>query len=92
MRSNLLHEYFACPSRFYFLALQGLQPDLGQLSQHVVLDELADAARAGFVGTALRHDVGQCAGGELQKHAVLLLHARHHFLQLQTNNRLQQPG
>ena len=28
---NLLHEYFACPSRFYFLALQGLAPGLSRI-------------------------------------------------------------
>lgn len=38
---NLLHEYFACPSRFYFFALQGLAPGLsriqGKLAEVVVL-------------------------------------------------------
>jgi len=38
---NLLHEYFACPSRFYFFALQGLAPGLsriqGQEAEVVVL-------------------------------------------------------
>jgi type VI secretion system protein ImpG len=28
---NLLHEYFACPSRFYFFALQGLAPGLSRI-------------------------------------------------------------
>lgn len=28
---NLLHEYFACPSRFYFFALQGLAEGLSRL-------------------------------------------------------------
>jgi type VI secretion system protein ImpG len=38
---NLLHEYFACPSRFYFFALQGLAPGLsriqGKVAEVVVL-------------------------------------------------------
>lgn len=38
---NLLHEYFACPTRFYFFALQGLAPGLsrieGQEAEIVVL-------------------------------------------------------
>jgi type VI secretion system protein ImpG len=38
---NLLHEYFACPSRFYFFALEGLAPGLsriqGKLAEVVVL-------------------------------------------------------
>lgn len=38
---NLLHEYFACPSRFYFFALQGLGPGLsrvqGKVAEVVVL-------------------------------------------------------
>jgi type VI secretion system protein ImpG len=29
---NLLHEYFACPSRFYFLTLQGLAPGLSRIA------------------------------------------------------------
>ncbi|BDT67983.1 hypothetical protein os1_21640 [Comamonadaceae bacterium OS-1] len=28
---NLLHEYFACPSRFYFFALQNLAPGLSKI-------------------------------------------------------------
>jgi type VI secretion system protein ImpG len=28
---NLLHEYFACPSRFYFFALQNLAPGLSRI-------------------------------------------------------------
>lgn len=28
---NLLHEYFACPSRFYFLALRELAPGLSRI-------------------------------------------------------------
>ena len=28
---NLLHEYFACPSRFYFFALQNLAPGLARI-------------------------------------------------------------
>ena len=28
---NLLHEYFACPSRFYFFALHGLAPGLSRI-------------------------------------------------------------
>lgn len=28
---NLLHEYFACPARFYFFALTGLQEGLGRI-------------------------------------------------------------
>ena len=54
---NLLHEYFACPSRFYFFALQGLAPGLsrieGQEAEVVVLlsrttshlDSVTDAAQ-----------------------------------------------
>ena len=38
---NLLQEYFACPSRFYFFALQGLAPGLsriqGKVAEVVVL-------------------------------------------------------
>lgn len=38
---NLLHEYFACPSRFYFFTLQGLAPGLarihGQEAEIVIL-------------------------------------------------------
>lgn len=29
---NLLHEYFSCPSRFYFFALQGLAPGLARIA------------------------------------------------------------
>ncbi len=32
---NLLHEYFACPSRFYFFALQGLAPGLSRIQGKV---------------------------------------------------------
>ena len=54
---NLLHEYFACPSRFYFFALTGLEEGLRRVSGReveivVLLDQstdrlapLVDAAR-----------------------------------------------
>jgi type VI secretion system protein ImpG len=44
---NLLHEYFACPSRFYFFALTGLEAGLRRISGReaevvVLLDQPAD--------------------------------------------------
>ncbi|WP_322047523.1 type VI secretion system baseplate subunit TssF [Paraburkholderia sp. J67] len=44
---NLLHEYFACPSRFYFFSLNGLQEGFSQISGReveviVLLDQPAD--------------------------------------------------
>lgn len=56
---NLLHEYFACPSRFYFFALQHLAPGLrridGQEAEIVVLLTRAPRQLAGLV------DAGQFA-------------------------------
>ena len=50
---NLLHEYFACPSRFYFFALQHLAPGLsrirGQEAEIVVLLTRDTMALSGLV-------------------------------------------
>ncbi|HEV6968738.1 type VI secretion system baseplate subunit TssF [Roseateles sp.] len=50
---NLLHEYFACPARFYFFALQGLAPGLariqGQEAEVVVLLTRSKASLAAQV-------------------------------------------
>lgn len=50
---NLLHEYFACPSRFYFFALEGLAPALsaidGNEAEIVVLLDRAPGALANQV-------------------------------------------
>lgn len=50
---NLLHEYFACPSRFYFFALQGLAPGLsrihGKTAEVVVLLTRDTSALRGLV-------------------------------------------
>ncbi|NTX26640.1 type VI secretion system baseplate subunit TssF [Burkholderia pyrrocinia] len=50
---NLLHEYFACPSRFYFFALDGLAPGLSRIDGHeaeiVVLLDRAPGALANQV-------------------------------------------
>ena len=52
---NLLHEYFACPSRFYFFALQGLAQ--GHSVKAVAL-ELGYENTSGFV-TMFRKAVGK---------------------------------
>jgi type VI secretion system protein ImpG len=53
---NLLHEYFACPTRFYFFALQGLAEGLsrieGQEAEIVVLLSRPTAALATQVDAA----------------------------------------
>lgn len=50
---NLLHEYFACPGRFYFFALQGLGPGLsriqGKTAEVVVLLTRDTGALRGLV-------------------------------------------
>ncbi|HZZ05427.1 type VI secretion system baseplate subunit TssF, partial [Paraburkholderia sp.] len=50
---NLLHEYFACPSRFYFFALNGLEGGLrrvtGKEAEIVVLLDRAPDALANLV-------------------------------------------
>ena len=50
---NLLHEYFACPSRFYFFALQGLAEGLsrlqGQEAEIVVLLQRSTSQLAAVV-------------------------------------------
>lgn len=50
---NLLHEYFACPGRFYFFALQHLAPGLarieGREAEIVILLSRSTAALAGVV-------------------------------------------
>ncbi len=50
---NLLHEYFACPSRFYFFALQHLAPGLARIqareAEIVVLLTRAPGHLAGLV-------------------------------------------
>lgn len=53
---NLLHEYFACPERFYFFALNGLAPGLQKLASDeaeiVVLLSRAPGALAAVVDAA----------------------------------------
>ena len=53
---NLMHEYFACPGRFYFFALQGLAPGLsrieGKEAEIVVLLTRDTSALAGLVDAA----------------------------------------
>lgn len=46
---NLLHEFFACPSRFYFFALTGLQPGFKRISgREVEIIVLLDQATEGL--------------------------------------------
>jgi type VI secretion system protein ImpG len=48
---NLLHEYFACPSRFYFFALQGLAEGLARIeSQEVEIVILLGRAPGALTG------------------------------------------
>jgi len=53
---NLLHEYFACPARFYFFALSGLAAGLSRINAReaeivVLLDRLPQAL-AGLISSA----------------------------------------
>ena len=48
---NLLHEYFACPSRFYFFALQNLAPGLSRIQ-----------GKEAEIVVLLTHDTAKLAG------------------------------